>query len=66
MSMYRMFGGKRYEKETTKWSKKEADRVAADLRRKGHRARVVKSTEGDRFSASGKGWSVYVRSGKLK
>ena len=58
---YRKFAGKRYEKEQTVWSKREAQNVARQLRFKSINARIVKAPKGEAFGASGEAWIVYVR-----
>ena len=58
---YRKFDGKRYEKEQTVWSKREAQNVARLLRFKGINARIVKAPAKEAFGASGEAWIVYIR-----
>ena len=47
---YRKFNGKLYEKETTVWSKREAQNVAVRLRSKGINARIVVGSRRNPFA----------------
>jgi hypothetical protein len=61
----RKFNGKLFYRQTTVWSKAEADRVAARFKREGQLVRIIEVKRYP-FAASGKAYAIYSRGKKVR